>query len=66
MKHETSIVKVNYRQMKQETYLVALMIHTAEDIIVSAMDADKKAIGTVMIAGIQLEMMIKEILNEYD
>lgn len=66
MKHETSIVKVNYQKQKQDIYLAELMIHTAQDIIVSTMDVDKKDIGTVMIAGIQLEMMTKEILNEYD
>ena len=66
MKHETFIVKVNYPKQKQDIYLAALMIHTAEDIIVLTTKVGKKAIGIVMIAGIQLEMMIKEILNEYD
>jgi hypothetical protein len=54
MKHETSIVKVNYQNQKQDIYLAEPMIHTAPDIVVSTMDVDKKAIGTVMIAVIPL------------
>lgn len=54
MKHETSIIKVNYQKQKQYIYLAEPMTQMAEDIVVSAMGMDKKAIGTVMIAGIPL------------